>query len=90
MYLEIIGAIGIAVWFVYIALTWAEAKRSVDVARRVNVFMCDVHGPIAEGSTFTLFDDLEVQYDNGEVKREPMRVCPICFENKIKLARSKT
>jgi hypothetical protein len=73
---------------------WAvinTAKQHVNSAPRMDMYMCDVHGPIPGKSTYVLFDgqELEQVSQDGRTIRAQVRQCPICFESKIKEARTK-
>ena len=85
----LIGAVlGLAV-IIYLGLTVIAARLDVSHAPREEMFICDIHGPMSIKKTIILFEDLEVQYTDGTSQREPLRSCPICFEEKIRLALQK-
>lgn len=71
----------------YVALMFWAAKRDVSNAPKVEMFICDVHGPLPIGATLILFEDLAYETPEG-MKTGPMRGCPICFENRIKIAKA--
>ena len=79
--------VAVVALLVYLLLVLWAAKRDVAASPRKPMFLCDIHGALPEDSTFTVFDDLEVQMTDGTTRRQPLRVCPICFENKIKEAK---
>lgn len=69
-------------------LVWG-AKHSVEAAPKTEMFICEVHGALPLGSTMALFDsDMEYE-ENGRIKRGAIRVCPICFQDKIKTAKER-
>ena len=76
---------------VYIWALITTAKQHVTNAPREDMFMCDVHGPIPGKATYVLFDGQEMEQvsQDGRTQRALVRQCPICFEAKIKEARTK-
>jgi hypothetical protein len=85
-----VGIIGCSLGLAYIiAVGWA-ARLSIHTAPKVRVFVCNIHGPMPVDSTLILFNgDMDYETTDGVVKRGPIRYCSICFENKIKEARTK-
>lgn len=71
-----------------VALTY-DAKVTVAQYPRKEMFLCDKHGPLPISATMTLFngEDMETVSEDGRTKRGPVRCCPICFENAIKVAK---
>lgn len=50
------------------------------------MFICDIHGPV---SAYTLFEGaFDWETPEGAKRRGPVKVCPLCFENQIKKAKS--
>lgn len=74
---------------VYTLIVAYVASKSVDGAPRKDMYICDKHGPMPENSTVKLFDGDELDYvtKDGRTKRGPVRMCSICFEERIQTAR---
>jgi hypothetical protein len=81
-----LSGIGVYVWALI-----NTAKQHVSNAPREDMFLCDVHGPIPGKSTYVLFDGQEMEQvsEDGRTIRAQVRQCPICFEAKLKEARTK-
>lgn len=75
--------------FGYVLAVMWSARQSVEAAPKKPMFICDVHGPLPQSATLTLFEDLEVQMSDGSFKHESLLQCPLCFEAKIKEAKGK-
>lgn len=86
-------AVGVVVLcgIAYIALVMWDASRSVEATPTQEMFVCDKHGPMPESATVVLFDgvpmDIEVP-GTRRVRRQQIRGCALCFEDKIKQAQS--
>lgn len=61
----------------YITFVISLAKREVGDAPRQNMFICDMHGPLAPKYTLKL--------DIGSEK--PIEYCSLCFHEKMKAAK---
>ena len=77
--------LGVA-FVLYWAAVFLTAKYQVDGSPRKDMYLCPVHGPMPLGATITLFDSMDYEAD-GRTQRGPVRVCPRCFEKKIKTAK---
>jgi hypothetical protein len=91
IYWIIFGVLILLAVIVYAAAIINTAKQHVNTAPRDDMFLCDIHGPIPGKSTYVLFDGQEMEQvsEDGRTIRALVRQCPICFEAKIKEARTK-
>lgn len=71
---------------IYAVFVFWAARFRVDGSPRVPMHICDRHGPMPIGATIVLFDEMDHEVE-GRTKRGPIRVCPLCFEKSIKVAK---
>jgi hypothetical protein len=84
----IVGAILFVLIVGYLLLCAWDARHTVSMQPRQEMFLCEKHGPLPIGATLVLFEGtMEVVKPDGRVVKEPIRACPICFNQKIQAAK---
>lgn len=61
---------------VYLAITAFDAKYDVSTAPRMDMMVCDKHGPIPKKAVLHL----------SGLTEKPIEYCPLCFSDKMKAA----
>lgn len=84
LFILFLGGLG-----VYLIVTLWIAAHQVDESPMADMYICDIHGPMPKSNTVTLFGGDEVDHvlPDGKTLRGPIRMCPICFEDRIKTAK---